>query len=147
MAGNLVRVIPTRTLDFSGVLSPAYADVVLKSRIDVREWATASLVVKVLSASVASGTTLTVGAFLEGPTPEDPAPRDQNQVPSSFVSSTFLGTAVIDGFRTPPFTLVAPLGVPLGSMFRVVARGSRVNGVLGGSILAVLSVDACLRNG
>jgi hypothetical protein len=139
MAGAVVRVAPTRTFDFSGVFVNSQVDFVVKSGIDAREWLSAALVIKVSSADVASGTTITVGALLEGQTPEDPS--------QYFVSSTLLGSVVIDGFQTPPYTLVAPLGVPLGAAFRVIARGSRVSGVAGGNLLAMLSVDACLKNG
>lgn len=136
MAGNLVRVMPTRTHDFSGVFGGSFVDLVVKSRINVTSWRTAALVVKVVSGDFGGGS-ITVAAQLEGPTGEDPG--------AIFVAPTLLGSVVLDSTNTAPYTLVAPLGVALGPTIRVIVRG--FHAMTGGNVLGTFSVDACLRNG
>ena len=135
MAGVVLQVVPKRVLDFSNLASGTTQDLVLAQGIDISQYSEVSLMVRVHDNS---GTWPSLGTpkieifgQTDGRTFEDPG--------LLFAGSTLLGTATVASGTAQAAYFVNSLGSNVGSMVRIVARGTR--GGATNTVKATLSVD------
>jgi hypothetical protein len=140
MAGQIVSVCPMRRFDFSGTSLGQTTTLILMQNIDIAEWGTASLLVRVASIDMGGGSVLVTG------TPDSMSPDDPR---ANFVGPPLLSDgepigALFDGFAVAPTFACINLSGSLGSGLRVVAQANRTS--VSGNLAVTMSIDLCLKN-
>ena len=139
MAGQVIRVIPKRTLDFTTVQSGFSEEIVLAQGIDVSNWREASMMVRTHSTSFGGNIgQIDIYAYMEGRTPEDPG--------ILFATTSPLGTVTINSSLSAPAYSVSALPANLGALVKIAAKGSRTSSFGSNSISAAVSIDLSLKS-
>jgi hypothetical protein len=133
MAGMIVRIIPPRLLDFSALHIGESTTLVLRRDVDVSEWISASMMVRVNEVDMAGGA-VEIKAQYQSPAEDDPG--------LDFATDVATSTVIDTGTIVPSFLTVG-LGRSLGSGLRIVAMGTRTSS---GNIAVVAAVDLKLAD-
>jgi hypothetical protein len=141
MAGNVLRIMPKRSLDFTSVSSGTgqAEEIILAQGIDISAWREASLMVRT-HATTFSGNIgeIDVYAYMEGRTSEDPG--------ILFATTAPLGMVQITSSTVAPAFSVTSLGSNLGSMIKIAAKGTRTSSNGSNFIKADVSIDLSLKS-
>jgi len=131
MAGRLVEIIPPRFFDFGWVGNGQEANIVLKRGIDISQWMSAGLFLRVHS-MVGSAGNIRISAVAEAPTTDDPG--------AEFVASTALGTCNLG--VAAPYCVETPLTPPFGASVRILVKAIGD----GNPLNVMLGIDLALKN-
>src|SRR5262249_19941928 len=141
MAGQVIRVIPKRTLDFTSVSSGSgqAEEIVLAQGIDISNWREVSMMVRTHSTGFGGNIgQIDIYAYMEGRTPEDPG--------ILFATTAPLGTVTINSSTVAPAYSVTSVGSNLGAMVKIAAKGTRTSSNGSNTILAAVSIDLSLKS-
>ncbi len=139
MAGQTIRLIDMTSYDFSQIAASSTGEINVAEHIDVSQWKSATLMIRVHSATVAEqSATFKVEAFADGYTHEDPTLEYAN--PPSVGSVTITQSNVAE----PYFVTKELTGGAIGAMLKVVLSGTQVTNQ--DTLSGVFSIDLALKD-
>lgn len=133
MAGSIIRIIPTRLLDFSAVSSGFNQEIVLADRVDVSAWRLVGLLLRTNSSSVWGGE-IDINAYLDTRADDDPGLLFTGPLVGTGSIQSGANYQMVDlDFDSGP-----DISEPLGAMVKVTAKGTRSSS---GAIAALVSIE------
>jgi len=140
MSGFIIPIVPKRVLDFSSVAVSSSQSVIIADRIDLLHWRGISLVLKVYSHTLTSGTgTIRFDVMPQSWTSDDPG--------MTFLASASAQSITIGSTTKNPDYLLADVNMSgpgcMSAMAQIVATCNRISV---GSLTAQISVDFSVRD-
>jgi hypothetical protein len=142
MSEMMIEVMPKRSFDFATVAVGGSQDVILADRVELLEWRELTMIVRVHSHTLTGSNTISVYAFPQSWTSEDPA--------SLFWDPAFVNGVVITSTTPSPALLEVNLptvGNYASKAILAMARFvSRVNKVGAGTVRCSLTISVKAKN-
>jgi hypothetical protein len=153
MSGTVIRVIEDTHYEFSGLASSNQQGILIAQRVDVSQFRTASLLVRVIKLNIGtSGDAIKVEALIDpwdpfqGTTVFQPPGGTTGEASVPLPQSTLNPSGDGSAPPTDPYAMYFPLNTPFGGLIQLGLFGVRGGGSAGDALDIQLNADLILKD-